>query len=284
MGNQPPAAPLIDSVRTDWRNNPRTQLAWQRSADQTGNAQGECRGEFVEAGGLAYKGYLKPGNTGNALWAWPLAAYEKIAADLAFDLNCPVQQAQTWERANAPAGYVVCACVSLKEFPQYWAWSVVSATMAQPTVQNEPVRQILGSVLARASGMLVLDTWLGQSDRADHPNNVMFGYDPYAAARSKLVYLDFGRILNWNGGWSNDGWRNIQVTAQPALVIQSLDQHLARQTLDRVMAMEEGQIAEICERLICPHFTQPQAELIRVGLIGRRGLLRTTLGPLLGIN
>ncbi len=281
MGAPPAAQPSIENVRVEWRATPRTALAWQRAADQTGNAQGECRGEFTEAVGFPYLAYLKPGNVGRCAWDWPLAAYEKIAADLAFEVGCPVQQAQVWERTSPPAGYPSYACVTLKEFPQYWAWGVVSAAVSQPTGQNSPVSDMLRAVLASASGMLVLDTWIGQGDRGDHPHNVQFGYDPQAPARSKLVYLDFARTLDWNGSWQNDGWRAVQTVAQPSQVAGCLDRLLARQVLERIRGMDDAQIGDICRRLVGPHFSVAQAETAERGLLGRRQLLEPALAPVL---
>jgi hypothetical protein len=73
----------------------------------------------VISDGFPYPAYLKPGRIKQKTWAWPMPAYEKIAADLAYEFECPVPVAHIWERDDSARGEYACySCLSLKEFPK----------------------------------------------------------------------------------------------------------------------------------------------------------------------
>jgi hypothetical protein len=268
----------IDEVRSQWRGEPRTALAWEPTADQSGNDSGECKGEFFKAANFPYLAYLKPGKIGRPAWAWPLPAYEKIAADLAFDLRCPVPAAQVWERDDAARGEYPRYCyLSLKEFPQRYAWSLCQTALAASP--NPMIQTIVHAALAKSCGMLVLDTWIGQSDRGDHGTNVQLGYDPAEPARAQLTYLDFGRTFNWNGRWADDGWKDMQLAMQPSLVMNSMDKKIVTATYDTLMNLEAEEIRAVCTRLAGVRFPEAEAETVGNALVARRDLLRPILDP-----
>jgi hypothetical protein len=281
-----------EAVRKEWRASPRTCLDWTPLEDQAGNDAGECKGEFCTAAGFPHQAYVKPGKIGKLTWGWPLPAFEKIAADFAYDLQCPVPMAQVWETDQEPAEdpkasgaapksvpdeYPFYRCVSLREFPQRFAWNLVQS--ACQAVAAEPIKAITSAALARASGMLVLDTWIGQSDRGDHPTNVQLGYDPDQPGRTQLLYLDFGRTLNWNGQWDDEGWKKVGLAAQPALIMKTLDKKLVTETYDKLLSIAPDDIREVCFRLAGAYFPERQAAAIAEALIGRRDLLRPLLAP-----
>ena len=273
--------PSIEDVRAEWRNKPRTELKWRTSSDQSGNDVGECKGEWVVADEFPYAAYLKPGQIGRPEWGTPLACYEKIASDLAFDLRCPVPAVQLWNREAPPKGYAKDACVSLKELPRHYSWSLARTLVsAKPQSEEEEVQSALVKrVFAECSGMLVLDTWLGQEDRGNHPNNVKLGHDPQAPASTKLVYLDFARTMNWNNAWSNEGWKDVKLCVQPSLVMESLDKNVVEAALAKAEAMSKGDLEAICLRLVGPGFTDKQAKQVVEALIGRQSLIRQVIAP-----
>lgn len=272
----------LDDVRREWRDQPYTARPWTRVADQSANDVGECKGEFVETAGFPYQAYRKPGKIEKAEWNYPLPAYEKIAADLAYDAQCPVPAAQIWEKGDDVIvdGYACYCGLSLREYPQRFPWSICMAAM-DPAKADPVVREILRAALARASGMLVFDTWLAQGDRGDHGANVQLAYDPAAPGRAQLMYLDFGRTMNWDGRWAGDGWEQIQICGQPALVMSTLDRGIVATTLQRIMAMDAAKIAETCNRLVGNRFPAQQAAETATALDSRRALLNNVLAPYL---
>src|SRR5262245_42644740 len=79
-----------------------------RACAEAIDVAGECRGEFVESDGFEYQAYLKPGKIKRPSMDWPAPAYEKISADLAYDLSCPVPAVQVWERELGSTGEYAC--------------------------------------------------------------------------------------------------------------------------------------------------------------------------------
>src|SRR5438309_1668238 len=105
----------VEQLRAEWRRTARSTLDWRKSPAGNEHPLGECRGEWSRAkldGETVYThAYLKPGKIGRQTWAgarfgvrggplveWPLAAYEKVAADLAYEVICPVPVVQVIER------------------------------------------------------------------------------------------------------------------------------------------------------------------------------------------
>jgi hypothetical protein len=274
----------LNAIRKQWRDNPKTDRVWKMSADQTGNEKGQCNGEFCISDGFPYEAYLKPGKINKEFPEWPYPAYEKIAADLAYDLDCPVPVTQIWERNEGETnGYTRYSSLSLKEFPKKYNWGACQQALANAAVakggSDDLVAPIIMASLARTSGMLVLDTWLGQRDRGDHPNNVALSYDPENRARAQFTYFDFAQTLNYANGWTDEKWKNVTLTMQPALVMKSLDKGIIKVTYEKVMDKPEDSIREIAIRLAGNYFTEEIADHVAGCLVERRGLLNSVISP-----
>src|SRR5262249_2716199 len=264
----------VEDVAKARRAEPRTAVAWKTEPNPNPTVHGECKGEWVVADGFDHAAYLKPGKIGRDDWGYPVAAHEKIAADLAYDLACPVPAVQVWERTAPPEGYCHYACVSLREFPKRFGWGYVAAAHASA---SDAMKVMSRAVLAAASCSVVLDTWLGQADRGDHPENVQLGYDPNGGL-PKLVFLDFARTLNCDGRWAGEGWKSVNLCQEPALVTQYLDKDLVRRTLDAAESVSDEKLRDVCGRLVGPHFKTEYSDRIVTALIWRRSMLRSALG------
>jgi hypothetical protein len=303
--------PTLEEIRADWRRHPRNTIVWEKVAHPLYDSQGECKGEWVAADGFGYQVFLKPGKTGKEFQttlrpshpetkplSWPVAAYEKIAADLAYDLGLPVPAARVWERPDAPDGYCHYAVLSLGEFPHHyptgllrevgrpsvWATPRAAGGTAEEQTPHESGR-ISGPAMAAisfreacaaGSPMLAFDTWLGQQDRGDHPHNVLYGYDPEAPSRGRLVFLDFGRSMNWSGAWEGGGWSQVQISKPPSLILNSLDRGLLLAAIQKMEDYPKQEIHDSCERLVGPYFTDDQAKVLVEGLVARKAKLRST--------
>jgi hypothetical protein len=272
---------LID-IRAEWRRDPRTVREWKESPDQDGNAKGQCQGEFVISDGFPYPAYLKPGKIKAKALSWPAPAYEKIAADLAFDLGCPVPIVQVWEREEGKTGDYACySSVSLKEFPDKFCWrlcqQVLNEAAAVRSSKPDIVTPLAMAALLPTSGMLVLDTLLGQRDRGDHPDNLALSYDPADRSRAQFTYFDFAQTLNYEGQWADDKWKNVSVTRQPQLIMDNIKKNAVKITYEKLMDMNDDHIGQMVTRLACDHFKE--ADHIAGCLIGRRRLLKTAIEP-----
>lgn len=272
--------PLAD-VRAQWRRNPHTDREWNTAADQTGNEKGQCQGEFVTSDGFRYPAYLKPGKINLKTLSWPAPAYEKISADLAYDLDCPVPIVQVLTREEDKRGEYACySSLSLKEFPNKFSWGVCKqalneAAASAATGKADIVTPLAMAALVRTAGMLVLDTLLGQRDRGDHDNNLALSYDPTDPGRAQFTYFDFAQTLNYEGQWADNKWKNIAITQQPQLIMKNINKNVVKTTYERLMDMPEDSITGMVGRLSCEYFTE--ADHIAMCLIERRKLLRPVI-------
>jgi hypothetical protein len=272
--------PLTD-VRTQWRRDPRTYREWKAAADQTGNEKGQCQGEFVISDGFPYPAYLKPGKINQKALGWPAPAYEKISADLAYDLDCPVPVVQIWEREENSRGEYACySSLSLKEFPKKYSWGTCRQALKEAAAapgKPDIVTPLAMAALVRTAGMLVLDMLLGQRDRGDHDNNLALSYDPADPARAQFTYFDFAQTLNYGGQWAGDNWKNVVITQQPQLIMTNIDKNVVKVTYEKLMDLTEVSLAELVHRLSCVYFTE--ADHIAMCLVERRKLLRPVIEP-----
>jgi hypothetical protein len=274
----------LTEIRAQWRKEPcSTGLDWKTSPDQTGNERGQCQGEFVISDGFPYPAYLKPGKINQNALPWPAPAYEKISADFAYDLNCPVPVAQIWQREEGNTnGYACYSSLSLKEYPKKYPWNVCQQALADATAaaaagKPDIVTPLAMAALLHTSGMLVLDTWLGQRDRGDHANNLALSYDPAEPSRSQFTYFDFAQTLNYDGQWADDKWQAVTVTQQPQLIMKNIQKNVVKLTYEKLMDMTEDHIGNTITRLACDYFKE--ANRIAECLIGRRNLLKPIIEP-----
>jgi hypothetical protein len=271
----------LTDIRAQWRHDARTNRDWKTAPDQTGNERGQCQGEFVTSDGFPYPAYLKPGKINQKALAWPAPAYEKISADLAYDLGCPVPVVQILEREDAKRGEYACySSLSLKEFPEKYSWGICQQALNEAAAapgKPDIVTPLAMAALLRTAGMLVLDTWLGQRDRADHPSNIALSYDPAEPTRAQFTYFDFAQTLNYDGQWTDEKWKNVTITQQPQLIMKSVDKSVVKTTFEKLMDLSKDSIAEIVQRLSCEQFKE--ADHISMCLIERRELLKPVLAP-----
>jgi hypothetical protein len=268
-------------IRAQWRQTPHTDRDWQTAPDQTGNEKGQCQGEFVISDGFPYPAYLKPGKIKQKALSWPAPAYEKISADLAYDLDCPVPVVQIWEREEGKTGDYACyTSLSLKEFPRKYSWGVCRQSLneaAAATGKPDIVTPLAMAALVRTAGMLVLDTLLGQRDRGDHDNNLALSYDPADPSRVQFTYFDFAQTLNYGDQWSGDNWKKITITQQPHLIMNNIDKNVIRTTYEKLMDLAEDSLTDMVQRLSCEYFKE--ADHIAMCLVERRKLLKPVIEP-----
>ena len=248
---------------------------------RAGNEKGQCQGESVTSDGFPYPAYLKPGKIRQKALPWPAPAYEKISADLAYDLDCPVPVVQIWVRQEDKIGEYACySSLSLKEFPRKYSWGVCRQALneaAAATGKPDIVTPLAMAALVRSAGMLVLDTLLGQRDRGDHDNNLALSYDPADHGRAQFTYFDFAQTLNYEGQWAGDNWKNITVTQQPQLIMKNIDKSVVKATYEKLMELPDDSLSEIVHRLSSDYFKE--ADHIAMCLIERRKLLNPIIAP-----
>ncbi len=256
-----------------WRKDAMTALTWTKAPNQAGVSPGEAGGYFVEAAGFGRRAYLKPASAHPDARQRCRAAREKIASDLAFDLEILVPPAQLYTLPSPPTGCEEAVAISLVMFPVQWPWSQVRSC----TIDATPLGLALAKVLAACSPLIAFDTWLAQTDHGDHPNNIVWGYDPNELADSAIVFLDFAFSMGSDGSWEKGSWKTVARAPVPPLMLQHKAAGALEEIVLKIEQLSEAEIATIVSRIPASHLADGQKQTIIDGLIGRRSLLRDCL-------
>jgi hypothetical protein len=182
------ASPLVQTVGPHWRAIALDSSEWRPTKEE--RPGGEAEGLWVSNG--QFRGYLKPSKDNPPMSVHPRAAHEKIAADLAFDLQLQVSPAVLVD-GRACGGAVEAAVVSLVLYREVHKWAHATAT--PPSLAT--AMHILRTHRAAVSGMIAFDTWLANSDR-NNGGNVLIGTD---GALSEPIFCDFSNTMihsNWS--------------------------------------------------------------------------------------
>jgi hypothetical protein len=259
-----PAA--LAEIRRLWRQEIFSQHDWQQD---TANilARGDAGGFRVSCDEIPFGAYLKPTRIYDA--HNPKPANEKIVADLATDLDFDVPPVLLYRRANTPRAEETNCGVSLILFPVQHYWSLVWNLSAM-----EPaVREVVCATLARGSGNLALDLWIGQTDRTNS-RNVIFGINPQNRAESGFVFLDHSDALNSGNRWSENGWHTIDMISLPQAFRDNLDRSLVLSACDRIAAATDDGIAEVVNRIPDSFMNPKHRTVVVTALNGRKSKLR----------
>jgi hypothetical protein len=256
----------LAEIRRLWREDVFSSHLWRKDTTAA-LAPGEAGGFRVQCGGIPYGAYLKP--TRICDQNTPRSANEKIVADLATDLAFSVPPALLYRRTDAPAGEETRCCVSLVLYGEQHNWGLLKNLASMEPV----VRDIVSASLARYSGTVALDVWIGQTDR-NNDRNAIFGVNPMNRSESGFVFLDHAFTLNNGNRWAGNGWETIEMVPLPAAFRDSLEKNLALDACDRIGAFAESEIAAIVNRIPEEFMCEAHRNVVVTGLNGRKGRLR----------
>lgn len=271
-------------IAAEWRGLIDPPYRWRKCANQAGALadyrEGEGGGFFVESDRLeGRRAYLKPRQP-DAARVFCRAAREKIASDLAAEVGVcvpPVVLAQRFD-AVGEENYV---CVSLVMYPRQWSWGQVRGLLADRGTSNIG-RSLAGWVPKSAAHGLAFDTWLGQTDHADHPHNVIFGLDPNDETDQAFVFLDYAMAMGVKDAWENQGYLACSVAPFPPYMIDNLDSKALAETINVIENVTDSRIWDLVTRVPASYLPAEKGATIADGLIARRLLLRSALAPQLG--
>lgn len=162
-------------------------------------------------------------------------------------------------------------------YPRQYPWEQIKRFLHGGPPGTEILRQRLPAAAAEG---FAFDTWVGQTDHADHhPHNIVFGYvladDPtQPPIEAEYVFLDFAMALGWGGLWEADGAKTMGIAPFPPTMIAAIDTIALGGILDRIENTSESTISEIVNRIPDDFLAPEQREVIATGLIARRGLVR----------
>src|SRR5262249_5279264 len=143
--SEPPPPSTNAEIAAHWRSVCVSPYTWKVAADQVGVVTGEAGGYRGESDGFPRRGDLKPAHAHANESTHARAAREKIASDLAQDLNLPLPPALLTKRENPPNGCTPNVVVTLIMYPQQWPWSQVRGYAVDAT----PLGAAFAGALAR---------------------------------------------------------------------------------------------------------------------------------------
>lgn len=250
-----------------WRRDVFTKRIWQIEANRA-IQEGEAGGFVVQSPGFEHLAYLKPTNICTP--DRPKAAYEKIAADLAFDVGVSVPPVLLYRRKHAPEDEESRACVSVIIYDEQWEWG----QFWEPSPPG--IADILRTVLARSSGAIALDTWFGNTDRRNK-RNAIFGTFHDAPAQGAFMFLDFSNSLNMGNRWAQNGFQEIEVPPLPDILLEAVDWNVLDQTTSRIEDLDEDSIDAVVGRIPLDYMEQKHSDIVASALKERRRLIRARL-------
>lgn len=258
----------IQPIAREWSANLFTDKIWRMAENQSVKA-GEAGGFEVVADNFPHRCWLKPTNPSDHS-NHPRAANEKIVSDLGTKLELPISPVLLFHRENCPAEHDSCACVSLIMYPEQFPMSQIKEVVG-------PARTIIDSVVAKVSGIVALDTYIGHQDREGNDDNVIFGYNPRFPAESAFVFLDYSNSLNMNNRWAGQGWKNVDAPPVYSQFQKAVDINVLMETAQKIEALADEFIQHIVARIPEQYMPSAHKDIVAEGLIGRRQLIRQVL-------
>jgi hypothetical protein len=268
-------------IAAEWRGLVDPPYNWAKCANQAGALadyrEGEGGGFFVQSDRLeGRRAYLKPRQP-DAARVFCRAAREKIASDLAAEIGVCVPPVVLAHRFDA-AGEENYVCVSLVMYPRQWSWAQIRAFLADRG--GSPVAQAVAALVPKSAAQgIAFDTWLGQGDHADHPHNIIFGYDPNDDADRSFVFLDYAMAMGVRGAWENRGYSACPVAPFPPYMGQNLDRKALAETISVIESVPESRIRNLVGRIPPSYLPSEKGAIIADGLVERRRLIRAALAP-----
>jgi hypothetical protein len=259
------------AIRDRWRKEVVSTEDWVQHIDQARAIQpGEAGGFLVRSTQSGLLGYLKPLNHNAQV---PRAAYEKIAADLAYEVHVSVPPAALHRRANPPAGQPKEVAISL-----VWGRSSVWGdlfNLSDPggglPASPPALRELVRTVLARGSGVLAFDTWLRNGDR-NNARNAILAYD-LGDNPGKLLYLDFSNTMDHDRQWTNGNHSAFGRVDIPPFFAACLDRKIVREAAERIAGLSDDLVAGIVQRMPDDFLATDTRERLSGWLVWRKGHL-----------
>ena len=244
----------LRELASKWREQPfLEEYRWIKDRNRP-QPDGESKGFYVHSPGLRYTGYLKPGLHRSALQ--PAAAYEKIASDLAYDLNLhfrtnlavpPVQLYRRPDVEEFDEQLAHTTCVSLVPYPEILTMTDAERLRSLGALSEQRLSNIRQG-LRNASGMLAFHTFIGQFD-ANYIGNTVYGETEDMSA-NEVFFIDHAWSLNYNGRWSQGyDWRTVQPSPVPPWWSKHLNLNLISTTAEAISRFNPNHIESIVKAI-----------------------------------
>lgn len=262
------------SIAAIWREDCLSTDVWIRADSQAGAADAIADGFYMVSEAIGWRrAYVKPRSRGGPRGR---PAREKIASDLAFDLEVPVAPVVLVERHDAGTTEERHVCASLVMFPsQQPLWAVRRAlSQGGRSKLGEKARLTLSQDAARG---IAFDTWVGQTDHHPrHPHNIILGWDQ--EQRSSFVFLDYEYAFGGSGGgWRGARSRDCAIAPFPDEFLEDLDPSVLDEMVTRIEGISGAAIERVIARIPTAFLNDAQKDEVLEGLLARQPLVRSAL-------
>lgn len=257
--------PGVRPVAKRWREGVFSPYQWDRDPDRYASINpGEARGYVAYSPECGFPGYLKP--TKPCATDRPRAAYEKLAADLAFEVEVSVPPVQLYVRDPAPEDEEHRCCISLIIFEQVW-------NLRQVDHVSDPYTAWIDHALECESGIVAFDTWIGNQDRSN-PKNSLLGVDPRESRNLQATFIDHANAFNMNGGWEDGGSGKVRFPSLPPRLKSAACSDRAVATAERIEGISDTLIDELVSRIPEQYMSPAHSHVVAEGLKARRSSVR----------
>jgi len=268
MGQCRDFTPDLEQLASRWINIVCTTDAWSPDGPP-GSEGGIGAGFYVTNGSVS--GFAKPSKAPDPTWGTnhatnPVAAHEKIAADLASKLSLPVPPAVLWDRGIQKNGSPRHCVISALAFKPAFKWSQV---MKLPRAGA----QMLPAISTAASAMLVYDTWIDNRDRINAGNLIVTRDGSTDVVR--CAYIDFAQTMTF--GWLDRPVPSLNKVIGPDPGAISIDRSSLYDTVEKIERLTDQEIEAIVLRVPEGFLTTKRQTLIVEGLASRRDQLRAAM-------
>ena len=230
-------------------------MGWQRTTvwrpARTGTASTSSGSGPVQHSETRELGYAKTSQA--------LAYREKIAADAAALIGVPVPE------------------VRLDKVEGSSDWHAISIVFGSESVDVPLLRDRLGAMFEsapvkdafrRASGLLVLHTWLATEDLKDE--HLVVSAKPDGTYDAAAIDFAYSMNIQADGG-------DVQAPGGPPSLVGNVDQALIRVTVERTEATTDEQIRAIVDALPDELLTRGDKDKLISGLCARRSKIREAM-------
>lgn len=171
----------------------------------------------------------------------PVAAHEKIAADLAFDLGLPVPPALLWKR-EGPRSHGRELVVSAVPFERALTWKQVEASSALSA-------RVLPRLTNFASSISPFDTWILNGDRENNGNLILSEDLSSAPPILRVAYIDFANALSRAFRIKPDIWKDETYISVPYPTGVPVDLVAMASMVSRIEALPADGIRKVVQRI-----------------------------------
>ncbi|NHN84538.1 hypothetical protein GOB93_07755 [Acetobacter musti] len=211
-------------------------------------------------------GYAKPRKLERLHVNSPIAATEKIASDLAYELDLPVPPVTLFSRESYPKTEMGQHAVSLPPFSEVLTWKQICAN----PVLNGIARSCSQGAM---SAILPFDTWLHCHDHYDHGGNLLVSI--LNEKTCNFAFIDYSWSLAFSWKLANYKENYVAPCYDPAT---TPDLKVLESTIQAIETLDDAKIDQIVSRIPGDFLTLEDRQLILDGLMYRKQNLRSIIG------